>query len=229
MKDPRGSETLESMSQAIWYNQWTLNKFRKYLRGNILEVGCGIGNFTDALIGFGKVWAVDVNKEYVAQTRQKVNGKAQVGLGDIENNKYFFRDQKFDSIVCLNVLEHIQDDKETIKNMQELLKTDGYLILLIPAHNFLYGAIDKSIGHFRRYAKSQIRNALEDIGFKIIKCQMINFLGGIGWWISSKLFSEAQVSENKIKVFNFIAPMILPLEDIIEPPIGTSILIVAKK
>ncbi|MDP2684909.1 MAG: class I SAM-dependent methyltransferase, partial [bacterium] len=61
MSDSAGGETLESMSQAVWYNRWTLNKFKKYLNGDILEIGCGIGNFTKELAKYGKVWAIDIN------------------------------------------------------------------------------------------------------------------------------------------------------------------------
>lgn len=224
-----GTKTLESMSQAVWYNKWTVKKFASFLKGDILEVGCGIGNFTTTLKEYGNVWAIDINENYVKQTAQSVNDNTNVGLGNIEKGKYFFKGQKFDCIVCLNVLEHIRDDKRALENMYELLKTDGFLILLVPAYDFLYGEIDKSIGHFRRYNKNQLKSMLEDMGFKIIKSRVINFLGGIGWWISSKLFSEIRVDENKIQVFNFVAPMVLPLEDVIEPPFGTSILIVAKK
>ncbi len=224
-----GTKTLESMSQAVWYNKWTVKKFVSFLKGDILEVGCGIGNFTTTLKEYGNVWAIDINENYVKQTAQSANDNTNVGLGNIEKGKYFFKNQKFDCIVCLNVLEHIRDDKRALKNMSELLKADGFLILLVPAYDFLYGEIDKSIGHFRRYNKNQLKSMLEDMGFKIIKSRVINFLGGIGWWISSKLFSEIRVDENKIQVFNFVAPMVLPLEDVIEPPFGTSILIIAKK
>lgn len=229
MKNSKAQNTLESMSQAVWYNQWTLSKFRKYLTGDILEVGCGIGNFTYDLTKFGKVWAIDINKEYVAKTEQKVDGKAQVGLGDIEKGEYFFNDRKFDIIICLNVLEHIRDDQSVLNNLFRLLKPEGMLILLIPAHQFLYGAIDSSIDHFRRYDKSEINNRLKKVGFSIIKSRRLNFLGAIGWLINGRIFKKNTIDDTKIKIFNIIAPLILPLENLIEPPFGTSILVIAKK
>ncbi len=221
-----GTQTLESMSQAVWYNQWTVKKFESFLKGDILEVGCGIGNFTNFLKKYGNVWVIDINENYL---KQSADPDIKIGLGDIEKGEYFFTKQKFDTIVCLNVLEHIKDDKRALKNMQELLKTDGHLILLVPAYDFLFGEIDKSIGHFRRYDKNQLKSLLNDMDFKIIKSRVINFLGGIGWFLSSKLFSENRINESKIKVFNFIAPFFLSLENLIEPPLGTSILIIAKK
>lgn len=229
MSTKLGAKTLESMSQAIWYNRWTLKKFSSYLKGDILEVGCGIGNFTEGLTRYGKIFAIDIDKEHIRETVKLLKRKAEVGLGDIEKGSYFFKNQQFDTIVCINVLEHIKDDGEALKNIYSLLKKEGYLILLVPAHQFLYGKIDKSIGHFRRYDKEVLINLLEKIGLRVEKARAINLLGAIGWFISSKIFSEELVDENKIKFFNFIAPFILPLEDFLEPPIGTSILVVAKK
>ena len=92
-----------------------------------------------------------------------------------------------------------------------------------------YREIDKSIGHFRRYNKENLVEKVERVGFETIKCRVINFLGAVGWWISSKLLSNNKVDEEKIKLFNFVAPIVLPLEDIFEPPIGTSILMIVKK
>lgn len=220
---------LESMSQAVWYNQWTLKKFLPYLRGDILEVGCGIGNFTLSLAEYGEVWAIDINKEYIEETKRLIGNKAQIGFGDIERGKYFFGSQKFNSIVCLNVLEHIKDDNLAINNLYKLLKIEGTLILLIPSHQFLYGEIDKAIGHFRRYTELEISEKLKTAGFMILKHRRINFLGAIGWLLTGKIFREATVGYKKIKMFNSVAPFILPLEDLIEPPLATSILVIAKR
>ncbi|KKQ60134.1 hypothetical protein A3B42_02365 [Candidatus Daviesbacteria bacterium RIFCSPLOWO2_01_FULL_38_10] len=226
MSTDNGTQTLESMSQAVWYNQWTVKKFESFLTGDILEVGCGIGNFTNFLKKYGNVWSIDINENYL---KQFMDTDIKIGLGDIEKGEYFFKNKKFDTIVCLNVLEHIKDDKRALQNMLLLLKTGGHLILLVPAYDFLFGEIDKSIGHFRRYDKNKLKSLLKDMGFKIIKSRVINFLGGVGWFLSSKLFSESKINESKIKVFNFIAPFFLSLENLIEPPLGTSILIIARK
>lgn len=220
--------TLESMSQAVWYNQWTLRKFNKFLKGKILEVGCGIGNFTKTLTGYGQVFAIDINKEYISQTAKLIN-TGQVGFGDIETGVYFFDTQKFDSIVCINVLEHIKNDNAALSNLFKLLKIGATLILLVPLHKLLYGEIDKSIGHFRRYEKDDLIKKMQSLGFKIIKVRKLNFLGSLGWFIAGRVLKEKVLKDHKIKIFNLIAPFILPLEDLIEPPIGISILIIAQK
>lgn len=224
-----GQKTLESMSQAIWYNQWTLKKFATFLKGDILEVGCGIGNFTYSLINYGNVYAIDISKEYVDKTKSLVNGKASVGLGDIESGKYFFVKKEFDCIVCLNVLEHIKVDEAALKNIYDLLKPGGKLVLLVPVHSFLYSKIDKLLGHFKRYNKQEIKTMLNQVGFKILKIRLLNLLGAVGWFISGKILGHQYIDSSKIKIFNLVAPIALNIENIIEPPIGTSVLVVAEK
>lgn len=224
-----GKQTLESMSQAVWYNQWTLDKFKAYLRGRILEVGCGIGNFTKTLTSYGRVSAIDIDKSYIDQTNKLLRGKGEAGFGDIEKGKYFFKGQMFDTIICLNVLEHIRDDNMALNNLARLLKGGGRLVLLVPSHQFLFGEIDKSIGHFRRYSRPQLVRKLTGTGFEIIKIRSLNFLGALGWLVAGKLLKQDTVKGENIKIFNLIAPLILTLEDLFEPSYGTSILVIAEK
>ncbi|TSC87761.1 MAG: type 12 methyltransferase [Microgenomates group bacterium Gr01-1014_7] len=229
MKNIAGAATLESMSQAAWYNQWTLDLFDNYLFGKILEVGCGIGNFTKTLTKYGEVVAIDIRDDYLKETKKLVGNIANVGFGDIEKGKYFFKDFDFDSIVCINVLEHIENDRKSLKNLCQFLKRGGHLILLVPAHKFLYGKIDESIGHYRRYEAEEIINKLIAAGFKIIKNRKINLLGALGWWFFSNVLKDNKVKKGNIALFNLIAPFYLPLENLFEPPLGTSILVIAQK
>ncbi len=229
MNSSQASDTLESMSQAIWYNQWTLKLFIKYLRGSILEVGCGIGNFTKTLTKYGQVTSIDINKDYLDSTKQLVKGKALIGYGNIEKGDYFFKDKKFDTVICLNVLEHIKDDQKVLKNLNKLIRTGGLLILLVPAHKSLFSEIDKAIGHYRRYHKDKLLKDIKHAGFNILKSRRLNFLGAIGWFWAGKILRQKTVDIKNIKIFNLFAPIFLSLEGLLEPPIGTSLLIIAKK
>lgn len=225
MSDNHGTKTLESMSQAVWYNSWLLGKFKKHLGKKILEVGCGIGNFSETISEFGKVWSIDIETEYVKKKKKT----SHIGFGNIEAGKYFFKKQKFDSIVCLNVLEHIKDDQQALKNIYDLLNNNGYLILLVPAHQFLYGEIDKSISHYRRYSSNKLQMKIKEVGFSVISHRQLNILGALGWFFAGRVLREKVVGENKISIFNKVAPFLLPIEDIIEPPFGISLLIIAQK
>lgn len=225
----QSSKTLESMSQAAWYNRWTKDKFSKYLSGEILEVGCGIGNFSSELVRYGQLTCIDINQKYLQEAKNKLGNQAKIGFGDIELGKYFFKAKIFDTIVCLNVLEHIENDQQALSNMNKLLDTKGTLILLVPFHKILFNSIDRSIGHYRRYGKASLIELLDKSNFKITKTRNLNLLGGVGWFIAGRLFKDKSVSEGKIKIFNWMAPLFLFLENIMEPPFGTSILVIAKK
>lgn len=223
-----GTETLESMSQAKFYNKWSLEKFKKFLKGKIIEVGCGMGSFTSTLSKYGEVIGIDIEKNFINNFKKNGEARIKVGYGDIEKGEYFFKNAAFDTAVCINVLEHIKDDRKVLENLYLLLKKNGYLILLVPIHQILFGEIDKNIRHYRRYEPNKLRAELERVGFTIIKSRRLNFIGAIGWFITGKILKNKQISENKIKLFNLISPLLL-LENIIEPPIGTSVLIIAKK
>ncbi len=229
MKIHSGEQTLESMKLAKWYNNWLIDKFKNYLTGDILEVGCGIGNFTTQLARYGKVWAVDVDKKYLKYKLNFNNKNIVIGFGDIERGKFFFKNKKFNTVFCLNVIEHTLDDKQAFKNIYQLLLPSGILCLVVPSSPRLYGEIDRSIGHFRRYQKDELLINLQRQGFKIIQTRRINFIGGIGWFIASNILNQKTVKKNQIKLFNILAPLLLQAERFFEPPIGTSILVIAQK
>ncbi len=220
--------TLENIPD--WYNKWTLDQFSKYLNGDILEVGSGIGNFTRMLSDFGTVTSLDVDPGYIDKTKALVGDRVKVGLGDIEAGRYFFDiKQKFDTIICLNVLEHIKDDDKALRNLTQLLKDGAYLVLLVPIHKFLFGEIDKSIGHFRRYDQDSIKKSIADRGLKIELTRRLNFLGALGWFIAGRVLKQRKVAKGNMKIFNAIVWPFMLLEKFMEPPFGTSLLIVAKK
>lgn len=221
--------TLENMSQALWYNQWTLKKISHFLHGNILEVGCGIGNFTKTLIEYGETWAFDIDRDCVTETKQKLGKRAHVGLGNIEKGTYFFKDKSFDTIVCFNVLEHVNDDTQALEHIASLLRPNGTFIGLVPIHPWLYGTIDEAIYHYRRYNPEQFVKQIEANGLTIEYKRILNFIGAIGWFVSGKLLKRKAIGQRQIESFNTLAPYILPLEDAMTPPFGTSILVVARK
>lgn len=225
----KGILALEVMSGADWYNDWLVKAFSKFLSGDILEAGCGTGIFTEKLTYYGNTWAFDSDNGCVKQTSELVGSKALVGYGNLETGRFFFRNKKFNSIVCLNVLEHIENEMTALNNLYRLLKTGGYLILLVPAHNWLFGEIDKTLGHLRRYDKKKLAQKIETTGFKIVSNKLLNLFGAIGWYISGRILKNKNVDRNKLRSFSLVAPLLLLLERIAEPPVGISILLIAKK
>jgi len=203
--------------------------FSSFLRGDILEVGFGNGNFTKSLKTYGRVWAIDIDTKYLRKIKKDIGSNIHIGKGDIEKGNYFFKKRLFDTIVCLNVLEHIRNDSRAFSNMFEILHRGGYLILLVPAHSCLYGSIDISVGHIRRYELQELLTLFVRYDMIIHIRRRINFFGALGWFIAGKIINATSVAENHLRYFNSIAPFVLPLESIIEPIIGTSYIVVAQK
>jgi SAM-dependent methyltransferase len=224
-----GEETLSIMKLAKWYNGWIFSFFEKYISGEILEVGAGIGNFSKLLAKRGKVTTVDMRKDYIKKLKKDVQGEARVGYGDIEKGKYFFKNKKFDTIVCLNVLEHIRHDGMALKNIHNLLKKGGSFILLVPAHSNLYSRFDKNLGHFRRYSKSGVIKKLEEAGFGIKKNRYFNWLGALGWFIFVKLVNANKMPSDKVVIFEKLGKIFLWPERFVDPPFGLSVYTLAYK
>ncbi len=219
-----GEKTLEIMSTATWYNNWLLGQIAKHLRGDILEVGAGIGNFTSKLSRYGKVVAIDYDTDYISST-----GRKNTDYGDIEKGKYFFSGKSFDTIVCMNVLEHIKDDKKALSNMHSLLRKGGRLILLVPAFPFAFGAMDRDLGHFRRYTRNSAGRKVENVGSKIVESKYLNWLGLIGWIFNAKILKKKIIPEGQVKLFDRVAKIFLFVEKFVSPAFGLSVLVVGEK
>lgn len=227
--DKVGRHTLEVMRLASWYNDWLFSFVKPYLGKEVLEIGAGIGNFTGLLLQDASLWAIDINEEYVNKLNKEFGREAKVGYGDVEKGKYFFKKKKFDTVICMNVLEHIKNDDKALKNMYSLLKMGGTLLLLVPANQFAFGGLDENLGHIRRYSKKEIMEKLEDVGYRIRTIRFLNFFGIWGWFLNSKLIKKSLLPENQLRLFDKLCPPFLNLEKFIEPPLGLSIFIVAEK
>lgn len=213
-----GAKTLEIMSKADWYNNWLFEQIKKYLKGDILEVGAGIGNFTSRLKEYGDVVTIDYDPRY-----------KNASYGDIEKGKYFFGNKKFDTIVCMNVLEHIKDDRRALDNMRRLLRKKGRLVLLVPAHSWAYGEMDEALGHFRRYSKKEITKKILDSKFSILNSRYLNWSGLIGWFVNGRIFRRKIIPIDQLGIFDKLARPFLLLEKIFEPPAGLSVLVIGEK
>lgn len=225
-----GEITLEVMKKASWYNNWLFSWVERHLGKRVLEIGSGIGNFTPLLLKDDRrVVATDIEKEYLEGLKKNLkNNRLSIHGLDIENES---GDNlgKFDTIVCMNVLEHIKDDKKALGNMNRLLKTGGKLILLVPAHPVFFGEMDRELGHFRRYTKSQLQKILSSSGFRVNKTRYLNWLGGLGWFFNSRFLGRKILPSNQLSIFDKIARPFLKVEEFVEPPFGLSILAIVEK
>lgn len=227
--DKVGEYTLQVMRLAGWYNNWLFSFIEPHLGERILEVGVGIGNFTKLLSKKGEVTAIDIDRSYISKFKKAMGAKVQMGFGNIETGKYFFKKKKFDTVICLNVLEHIEKDKEALHNMLTLLQSRGKLTLLVPAHRFLYSRFDRNLGHYRRYDKLEVESYLKNVGFKEVKTRYLNWWAVLGWFVFLKLGGWSRMPKREVGIFNFLGRFFLWPEKYITLPLGLSVFAVAEK
>ena len=199
--------TLEIVEKASWYNQWLFTFIKPHLGKRVLEVGCGIGTFTSLLLKREReLVAIDVNRDYLDKVNLQVKSPhLTVMWADIERNKFSQDPGVFDTIICFNVLEHIENDRKALKNMFNLLKTEGKLLLLVPAGKLLNGSLDHTLGHKRRYSRRDLMGEIKEMGFEIEHVRFLNWLGAVGWFLNSRVLKRRILSTAQLSLFNLFA------------------------
>lgn len=205
---------------------------------NILEIGCGTGETLKTLEKWGNVYGIDMSKEAIDFCKTK--GFKNVVLGDINEMDISEYKNKFDLIVTLDVLEHIQDDVSTLKRMRTMLKDNGYILINVPAYKFLWSDHDEALHHKRRYHSLELTQKVKDAGFTVLKKTHFVFTTFIPIamfkFLSNFFRRTAYPKDSYVMLPNIINDMlskILYVEALairkISLPFGTTLCVVAKK
>ncbi len=223
-------EDQQRMSRATNYFAWQYRLIQKALGRRVLEVGCGVGNFTEKLLDRDAVIAVDVQPECIERLKMRFAVHANLHVCECDVLSPEFRDlAKFnpDSAVIVNVLEHVEDDLAALQAVASVLAPGGTIVLLVPAFRALYGPIDKNLGHHRRYSRSDILQLAQRTGLRIRKLHYLNSIGFFGWWTNAHVLKREAQSARQIEIFDrYIVPPMSALERLIPPPFGQSLLAV---
>ncbi|HRP56399.1 class I SAM-dependent methyltransferase [Agriterribacter sp.] len=231
-KDPLGSKTLETISNASNFNQWMYAEIKPFLKGEILEIGSGIGNISRYVIADGfKITLSDFNPGYYQWLKEKFSDSQYVqNIMQIDllhpdfQKKYSFLYEKFDSVFLLNVIEHIEDDITAVKNCKFLMKPNGHLVLLAPAYNWLYCRFDRELGHYRRYTLHSMKHILKCNGLHIHSGSYFNSAGITGWLFFGKIMNNKMIGNGEMSVFNRIVPIARILDKLTAKKIGLSVI-----
>lgn len=226
-------EDQASMAEARNYFAWQGRLILKELGQRVVEVGCGIGNFTGMLLDREIVIALDSQPHCLERLQSRYPGQSNLHTFCLDVNGAGFGElARFrpDSLVCLNVLEHIAEDRKALAAMAAILIPGGVIAVYVPAFEALYGPIDHNLGHYRRYRRSSVVAMAESIGLVVKKVRYVNAPGFLGWWVNSKLLHRERQSRKQIALFDrLVVPVISRLEDVLPPPFGQSLLIVLQK
>jgi SAM-dependent methyltransferase len=222
----------ERMSAATNYFQWQSDMVTRELGRRVVEVGCGIGNFTRMLLDRDAVIALDIEPECVDRLKERYREYPNVHAfaGNAASVLPEIRRFEPDSCVCLNVLEHIEDDFEALTAMKAAVVPGGVIVLLVPAFQSLYGPIDHNLGHYRRYSRSSLAALAARVGLRVRKLRYMNTVGFFGWWANSHIFKREEQSGAQIQLFDgVIVPIMSRVENLVPPPFGQSLFAVLER
>jgi len=226
-------EDQRRMAKAKNYFAWQGHLVRPEIGQRVIEVGCGTGNFTGKLLDCEAVVALDAEPLCIRRLLERYRQRPNVQAYPFDVTSPLFHElARFrpDSCVCLNVLEHIEDDLQAVRAMASVLAPGGSLVLLLPAFPALRGPIDRNLGHFRRYRKRDVQALAKAAGLRIRKVHFINFIGFFGWWANARVFRLQIHPEWQIAFFDrLVAPVLSRAEAVVHPPFGQSLFAVFEK
>ena len=229
--DPVGIETLERLAAAApRYNRWLIERVLPWVGRRVLEIGAGVGTMSSFLIGRERVVLSDTNPGYLERLRARFAGLPQVSVMSLRlpaMNGDLVR-ERLDSIICLNVLEHVRDDELSLATMFQLLRPGGRLVLLVPSLPAIYGTLDRALGHFRRYTPAELRRKYTAAGFLMRHLEYFNLAGIPGWWFTGRVLKRELIPTGSLRWYDALVPL-FRLERWLPWRVGQSLIAVGER
>lgn len=225
-------EVRESRLLIDRVDDWLFDEFRAYVGQRVLEIGCGLGNHFEHLLDRESLVGIDVSQESIAQVRMRFSTRSNVRVMTMDitaEAALALASYECDTALSVNVFEHIKDDQVALQHTYDVLQPGGRLILVVPAHSWLYGPMDSSIGHFRRYTRDMLGERLQRAGFRVMKLKYVNALGALGWLVNGRLLRRRVPPRGQLKLLNLMVPWLQALERYVRTPIGVSLLAISEK
>lgn len=237
-KNGYAGKDLEAMAFAVNYHRWILSTFEPFLGTRIVEVGAGTGSFSELLLerrleSLSLVEPSDAMYERLCQRIKELAPSVAVKTyNDVfEEIAVEIRAQERpDSIIYVNVLEHIADDVKELKVISQTLETRGRLFIFVPALRWLYGSFDREINHFRRYTRTELEKKCFAAGLKVVSSRYFDLFGVLPWWVKYRLLRSKKLEPRAVKLYDQrLVPITRTFESWIDPPLGKNLLMIAEK
>jgi glycosyltransferase involved in cell wall biosynthesis len=208
-EDEHGGEILERLNRAPRFTNWMADVVRPYVGQRVLEIGAGTGNMSLHLMPRTSYWATDVNSHYLDYllTLRAARPYMRVARTNAMIGESYPRGQAFDTVVCLNVIEHVDDDLQALRNVRDALEVGGRAIVLVPFGPGLYGTLDEVLGHFRRYTRDQLIAVAEQAGFRVEQVLSFNRPGVPAWWLNGRILHRRTFGLGQIRMLNLLTPL----------------------
>lgn len=227
--DPVGAATLERLAEAPRYNRWMFDRLRRWVGRHVLEVGSGIGNLSAFLIDRERLVLTDTRPEYLARLRERFGGQPGVAIARLylPADDSALAGERFDTVICLNVLEHVEDDVGSLRAIHNLLTAGGRLILLVPALPALYGTLDEALGHCRRYTRPELAAKFGAAGFRLRHLEYFNLAGVPGWWFTGRVLRRRVIPTGSLRLYDALVPL-FRLERLLPWRVGQSLIAIGE-
>jgi glycosyltransferase involved in cell wall biosynthesis len=230
--DEYGSQILGRLSRAPRYNAWIADEVRPHCGEQILEIGSGVGNLTRHLIPKLRYTASDVNPSYLGSLKSLSEDRPYLSVSycDVTDEKSFpIAQGTYDTVICLNVLEHVPDDQEALRNIHHALRDDGKAIVLVPQGPNNFGTLDEVLGHRRRYTQESLGALAQGCGFQVQEMIGMNRVGSAAWYLNGKVLRRNHFSLAQIWALNALTPLFRRADRLIPLPPLSLIAILRKQ
>ncbi|MGQ0792540.1 MAG: class I SAM-dependent methyltransferase [Deltaproteobacteria bacterium] len=221
---------LDALSQAQNYHAWIYGYFAGYFGRRVIEVGAGIGTFSEFILageGVSELTLFEPAENLFPKLQARFRTSARVRA---IHGKFDAPALSADSIVLVNVLEHIEKDELFLESAYSTLAPGGRILLFVPALPWIYGTLDEAVEHFRRYTKPSLCSKLKGAGFQIETARYFNLPGALSWFIAGRALKKKTISPSDVWFYDkWVVPWVSRLERLIEPPLGQSLIAVARK
>ena len=211
------------------YRRYQYDLIAPHCGRTILEVGAGLGEFAEQFDDVDRLVLTDVDPGAVELMARRFAGRPEVQTRTLALGVAPELDEPVDSVVAINVLEHIEDDAGALRSLATAVQPGGSIVLWVPGYQQLYGEFDRKVGHVRRYTPSTLASAVRRAGLDVELVKPVNLLGGIAWWLTVRRGGSTSPDSKLVAVFDrFVVPVTRALERVVRPPFGQSVLCVAR-
>lgn len=225
-------EELDALAGAVNYYRWIVRRFAPYLGPRVVEVGAGIGTFAGHLRAAApdaRLTLVEPAANNVPHLRARFAGDARARIvhGYLDDAG---EPESADALVAVNVMEHVRDDGAFLMAAHRLLAPGGHALLFVPALPALYGSLDEAFEHERRYTRAGLCQRLRAAGLRPLRLHYTNLPGVAAWWLSGRVLRRRTVSARDARIYDrWVIPWVAAMERIWTPPLGQSLIAVARK
>jgi glycosyltransferase involved in cell wall biosynthesis/phospholipid N-methyltransferase len=220
-RDAYGSQILARLSRAPRFNAWMADTIRPFCGQSILEIGSGVGNLTQKLIPRRAYVVSDINPLYLQTLAALRQDRPYLSASycDVTDLETFPRAEGgYDTVICLNVIEHVADDRGALANIHASLAPDGRAIVLVPQGQWNFGTLDQVLGHVQRYSKEGLRTLAASAGFEVERIVDFNRPGTLAWFLNGKVLRRRSFGLVQIKLLNLLTPLFRVIDRMVPLP-----------